>query len=60
MKSKDFRCSNCGRLLFKGELLLGNIQVKCRCHAMNEFIEGIDASKTVQESYGLTPSVKNM
>ncbi len=41
MKQKDFRCSNCGRLLFKGTLILGNIEVKCRCHYLNEFIEGV-------------------
>lgn len=33
---RDFRCSNCTTLLFKGEIVIARIQVKCpKCNAMN-------------------------
>ena len=33
---RDFRCSNCYTLLFKGEIVIARVQAKCsKCNAMN-------------------------
>lgn len=38
---KEYRCSNCNRLLFKGDLIDGNIEVKCgRCKHIELYTAG--------------------
>ena len=35
---RDYRCGQCNKLLFKGELLRGLVEVKCKsCKNFNEF-----------------------
>lgn len=35
---KEYRCKNDGKLLFKGMLIEGQIEVKCKaCHEVNTF-----------------------
>ena len=34
--AREFRCSGCRKLLFKGLLVEGDIEIKCKhCHAIN-------------------------
>jgi len=35
---EEVRCLKCGRLLLKMLLIIGTVEIKCRCHHLNTII----------------------
>ena len=51
----DYRCSKCGRIAFKGELIVATVEVKCHhCNAMNRWTVGDPARAVLDKNYAPT------